>query len=130
MSPTQTGKTGVIPIGGDPFTSGLYRKRRKPRVWNEVTAHCRIAAEPGEYFPVSRAGFNLHPIRRTAQAFREFHCVVQRRRIAKHPRVCDHPNEAAQDLIGQAERFISVYCFEKPSFVLAVTGCIFAMRIY
>lgn len=62
MSPSKTGKAGIVPVGCNPFCAALDGKRGQVSIRNEVAFGIGLAAETLKYIPVTFAGCKRHSV--------------------------------------------------------------------
>ena len=71
MAPTKTWKPGVIPIGCDPFTAGLDRKRCEVGIRYEISAGIGVFAEAVEDVPMARSWLDADAVGQSFQSTSE-----------------------------------------------------------
>jgi len=71
MTPPQTGETGIVAVGGDPFASALDGQGGQVGVGNPISLRLCAPAKVAENAPVSRARCDHHALGPFAELIRE-----------------------------------------------------------
>ena len=108
VPPTKSGEPTEVPVGRDPLAARFDRDRREIRVGHEIALYARIEAQPPEEVPMTRTGFDPYAIRLVAQLLGERECIGGPAWALEYLGMRHHPNEAAQDKIGNSICLVAV----------------------
>ena len=116
-SPSEPREAGIVSIGRDPFTAGLYSQGGEPCVLGEIAGCLGFRAQVLENRPVAISRCCNRRIRLLEKRSTEVEDVVSRAGMGVDPSVCSDPDHARQDLGRDAVGGRSVHDRLKPFFV-------------